>query len=288
MLINMKDMLSVAKNNKFAVPAFNISSNMLLKGVIEECEETNSPVIIEIHPNELNFVGDDFITAVIESAKNATIPVTVHLDHGANYSQCVRAIKDGFTSVMIDASSLSYNENVEITKKVVELAHSVNVSVEAELGTIGPTEEGGIACTDDIIYTNPNDVKDFVSKTNIDSLAIGIGTAHGLYPKDKRPKLRIDILEEIRKATDIPLVLHGGSDNPDSEIVQAIAVGIQKINISSDIKTAFYNKCREVLKNPDIREPNQIYPPCIAVMKKVVSYKLELFNTAGKASLYNK
>lgn len=286
MLINMKEMLSVAKENRFAVPAFNISSNMLLKGVIEKCEETNSPVIIEIHPNELNFVGDNFIAAVIESAKNATVPVTVHLDHGADYSQCVRAIKDGFSSVMIDASSKKYSENVEVTKKVVELAHSVNVSVEAELGTIGPTEEGGIACTDDIIYTNPKDVKDFVSRTNIDSLAIGIGTAHGLYPKNKKPKLRIDILEEIRKATDIPLVLHGGSDNPDSEIAQAIEVGIQKINISSDIKTAFYNKCRNILSNPDIREPNQIYPPCIEVMKDVVLHKLDLFKTTGKATLY--
>jgi fructose-bisphosphate aldolase class II len=287
MLINMKKMLTVAKDNHFAVPAFNISSNMLLQGVIETCEKFNSPVILEIHPNELNFVGDAFAKYVVEVAKtNSNIPITVHLDHGANFAQCVRAIQDGFTSVMIDASQKDFDENVALTSKVVDMAHCVDVSVEAELGTIGPTVEGGIACTDDIIYTRPEDVRLFAQKTGVDSLAIAIGTAHGLYPKNKQPKLRIDILREIRAITDIPLVLHGGSDNNDAEIAEAVRCGIQKINISSDIKSAFYDKCRIVLQDKILREPNKIYPPCIAEMEKVVEHKLRLFNDIDKAGCY--
>ncbi|WP_320128547.1 ketose-bisphosphate aldolase [uncultured Sphaerochaeta sp.] len=286
MLVNMKYLLEIAQKNHFAVPAFNTSSNMILKGVIEACEEKQAPVIIAIHPDELSFVKDSFIAAVREEAHNATVPVCIHLDHGGTYEQVVRAIRCGFTSVMIDASLSSFEDNINLTKKVIELAHAVNVSVEAELGTIGATGNGGEAGTDNIIYTNPNDVKLFIEATDIDTLAIAIGTAHGLYPKTKRPKLRLDLLKEIRGLTSIPLVLHGGSDNPDQEISEAVKLGISKINISSDIKSAFYKKCREVLQDPAIREPNAIYPPCIEAMKEVIYKKIDLFNDADKVKYY--
>ncbi|MBM7024221.1 ketose-bisphosphate aldolase [Treponema sp. Marseille-Q4523] len=286
MLMNMKEMLCVAQKEHFAVPAFNVSSSMILKGVMEACEEKHAPVIIAIHPDELSFVGDSFVAAVREEAHKASVPVCIHLDHGASFAQVIRAIACGFTSVMIDSSTTSFDDNIAITKKVVEAAHAVNVSVEAELGTIGATGNGGEAGTDNIIYTNPDDVVRFVEATNVDTLAIAIGTAHGLYPKTKKPKLRLDLLKEIVGKTSVPLVLHGGSDNPDEEIAEAVRLGVAKINISSDIKSAFYKKCREVLEDTTLREPNAIYPACIDAMKQVIYHKIELFNDGDKARYY--
>ena len=286
MLMNMKEMLCVAQKEHFAVPAFNVSSSMILKGVMEACEEKHAPVIIAIHPDELSFVGDSFVAAVREEAHKASVPVCIHLDHGASFAQVIRAIACGFTSVMIDSSTTSFDDNIAITKKVVEAAHAVSVSVEAELGTIGATGNGGEAGTDNIIYTNPDDVVRFVEATNVDTLAIAIGTAHGLYPKTKKPKLRLDVLKEIVGKTSVPLVLHGGSDNPDEEIAEAVRLGVAKINISSDIKSAFYKKCREVLEDTTLREPNAIYPACIDAMKQVIYHKIELFNDGDKARYY--
>jgi len=286
MLMNMKELLAVAHTNYFAVPAFNISSNMLLNGVIEASEEKSSPLILAIHPDELAFVRPSFVKAAIEEAIKATIPVCIHLDHGSSLGQIMEAIRCGFTSVMIDASLLPLEQNIAICKKVVELAHSVNVSVEGELGTIGTTGPEAEAGTEEIIYVNPDDVVTFVEATGVDTLAVAIGTAHGIYPKDKKPELKLNLLKEITSRVDIPLVLHGGSANPDHEIATAVKLGINKINISADIKDAFYRKCREVLSDPVLREPNSIYPPCIEAMKKVARYKIDLFNAAGKAALY--
>ena len=286
MLLNMKDLLAVAHANDFAVPAFNISSNMLLTGVMEASEEMQSPVILAIHPDELHFVHTSFVKMAVEEAIKASIPVCIHLDHGSSIAHVMEAIQCGFTSVMIDASSRPLEENIAICKQVVELAHPVNVSVEGELGTIGTTGPEAEAGADEIIYTNPDDVVIFVEATGVDTLAVAIGTSHGIYPKDRKPELKLDLLKEIRSRVDIPLVLHGGSANPDSEIAAAVRLGVNKINISSDIKDAFYQKCRQVLANPVVREPNSIYPPCIEAMKEVARYKIELFNAAGKAALY--
>lgn len=286
MLMNMKELLAVAHANHFAVPAFNISSNMLLTGVMEASEEKSSPVILAIHPAELAFVRPSFIKSAIEEAHKATVPVCIHLDHGSTLDQIMEAIQCGFTSVMMDASTLPLEQNIALCKKVVELAHPINVSVEGELGTIGTTGPEAEAGTDEIIYVNPNDVVTFVGATGVDTLAVAIGTAHGIYPKDKKPELKLDLLKEITSKVDIPLVLHGGSANPDEEIALAVKLGINKINISSDIKDAFYQKCREILADPVIREPNAIYPPCIEAMKKVAYHKIDLFDAAGKAALY--
>lgn len=286
MLVDMKTMLTPARENGFAVPAFNVSSSMLLRGAIEGAAEKKSPVIIAIHPDELSFVLNSFAAAVREEAHRTNVPVCLHLDHGATFAQVVNAIRAGFTSVMIDSSTSSFEDNIKLTRKVVEVAHAAGVSVEAELGTIGATGNGGEAGTEGIIYTNPADVKIFVEETGIDALAVAIGTAHGLYPKGKKPALRLDLITEIKKLVDIPLVLHGGSDNPDWEIREAIKLGISKVNISSDIKAAFYKKCREVLKDETLREPNAIYPPCIAAMKEVVYRKIELFGAEGAAKFY--
>jgi fructose-bisphosphate aldolase class II len=259
---------------------------MLLAGVIEASEEKRSPLIVAIHPDELRFVRPAFVKMVVEEAIQATVPVCIHLDHGGSLAQVMEAIRCGFTSVMIDASSLPLDDNIAICRTVVELAHPINVSVEGELGTIGTTDPEAEAGAEEIIFTNPDDVVTFVNATGVDTLAVAIGTSHGIYPKDRKPELKLDLLKEIRSRVDIPLVLHGGSANPDEEIAAAVRLGINKINISSDIKDAFYQKARVVLANPGLREPNSIYPPCIDAMKLVANHKIDLFNAAGKAALY--
>lgn len=287
MLMNMRDLLAVAHENHFAVPAFNISNNMLLRGVIEASEEAFSPVIFAIHPDELAFVGTSFIKAAIDEANKMSVPVCIHLDHGSSIKQIMGAIQAGFTSVMIDASMQPLEENIAISKKAVELAHSVDVSVEGELGTIGTTGADAEAGAEEIIYVDPDDVEKFVEATDVDTLAVAVGTAHGLYPKDKPPELRMDLLKEITARVDIPLVLHGGSGNPDEEIAKAVKLGINKINISSDIKSAFYKKAREFLADPDRYEPLTFYPACIDAMKVVAHHKIDLFDATGKAKLYH-
>lgn len=289
MLVTGKEILSIAKEKGFAVPAFNAGSGQLLNAVMEACEEAQSPVMIAIHPDELSFLTDSFVAQVTYLANHTKIPVCIHLDHGASFEQVIHAISIGFTSVMIDASHLSYEENVAISKKVVEAAHAAGVSVEAELGTIGDTGntvEGGVS---EIIYTDPKVAQDFITQTGVDSLAVAIGTAHGIYPKDVDPKLRLDILEEIEALTDIPLVLHGGSSNPDDEISKAVTMGVNKINISSDIKIVFANKLREVLNagNTEIREPNVLFPECMEETKKVALEKIYLFKSNDKVKFYS-
>ncbi len=286
MLMNMRDLLAVARMNRFAVPAYNISSSMLLRGVIEAAEEADAPVIVAIHPEELAFVGTAFVKMALEEAINTSVPVCIHLDHGSSLEQIVGAIRAGFTSVMIDASELPLEQNIAACRQVVKLAHTVDVSVEGELGTIGEVDEEAEAGTDEIIFINPDEVKQFVDATDVDTLAVAIGTSHGLYPKDMKPEIRLDLLREIGAKVDIPLVLHGGSGNPDAEVAQAVELSICKINISADMKNAFYQKCREVLQNPILREPNSIYPACIDAMKAVARQKFDLFKTTGKAELY--
>lgn len=286
MLLNMKDLLKVANEHYFAIPAFNVSDYSMFIGIMDTCEKTDSPVIIEIHPLELDFTGPDLTRAILYRAYRSKVPVCLHLDHCGDFGKFSYAIQNGFTSVMFDGSALPFEENIAGTKKVIELAHPADVSVEAELGTIGQVDEQGESGVPEVIYTRPEDAVRFVEQTGVDTLAIAIGTSHGLYPKNMVPKLRLDILQEIKKVVSIPLVLHGGSGNSDDEVAEAVRLGINKINISSDIKSAYYRKMREILKDEGLREPNIIQPSCIEAMQEVVKHKLELFQTVGKASLY--
>lgn len=288
MLINMKELLTVAKENKFAVGAFNVADSSFLRAVVEEAEASKSPAIIAIHPDEFEFLTDEFFAYARERVKNSSAPFVLHLDHGASLKQVVRAIRAGFTSVMIDGSLLPYEENVKKTKEVVNVAHTVNVSVEGELGTIGDTGttvEGGVS---EITYVDPDDVEDFVEKTGVDTLAVAVGTAHGIYPKDVKPELQLELIEDIVNRVDIPLVLHGGSSNPDEEVARAVKIGIQKVNISSDMKFAFYKKAREILSTTELWDPNAIYPDCIDAAQVVIRYKMDLFNSTNKAELYTR
>lgn len=287
MLMNMKDLLTVAQKNHFAVPAFNIGSDQLLKAVMKTVKELKSPVILEMSPDEFNFVGYAQIQAMLYEAAHTDVPVCIHLDHGDSYETVVRAIQAGMTSVMIDASKLPYEENVAITKKVIETAHIANVSVESELGTIGTTGNSIEGGTEGVIYTVPEEAKQFIEDTGIDTFACAIGTAHGIYPKDMKPKLRIDILKDITDQVSVPLVLHGGSSNKDEEIAEAVKNGICKINISSDIKVAFYEQARKTLnENPGYREPLEIYPAAMEACGKVCADKIRLFNSQDKVKCY--
>ncbi|MBC1624780.1 ketose-bisphosphate aldolase [Listeria welshimeri] len=286
MLVNMKQLLEVAKENKFAVGAFNVADSNFLRVVVEEAEKNNAPAIIAVHPTELDFTKDDFFQYVLARIKNSPVPFVLHLDHGDNMGDVMRAVRCGFSSVMIDGSLLPFEENIRVTKEVVEVCHKLGVSVEGELGTIGKTGnsiEGGVS---EIIYTKPEEAEEYISRTGVDTLAVAIGTAHGIYPKDKEPKLRLDILKEIKELVNIPLVLHGGSANPDAEIAAAVEIGIQKVNISSDYKYAFYKKCREILSTTELWDANAIYPECINAAKEVVKYKMELFQSINQVEKY--
>lgn len=288
MLITMKEMLKVAQENKFAVPAFNAGTGLLLSAMMESAEEKQAPVIMAIHPDELSFLKDSFVASVVYEANHSKVPVVLHLDHGATYEQIIHAIQLGFTSVMIDGSHLSFEENIALTKKVVEVAHSVNVSVEGELGTIGTTGDSIEGGSTEIIYTDPKAAKEFVERTGVDSLAIAIGTAHGIYPKGFTPELKLDVLEEIREIVSIPLVLHGGSSNPDAEIAKSVKLGISKINISSDIKIAFMEAVKKYLdENGMEREPNVIYPSCIRAARDTIEDKMTLFNDIDKIKYFS-
>ncbi|MFB4353308.1 ketose-bisphosphate aldolase [Microbacterium sp. LS_15] len=287
MLYTGKSILDVANAHDFAIPAFNISDWAMFTGVMDISEEKAAPVIIAIHPDEVSHITTDLIPAMHSRAHRSSVPVAIHWDHGGSYEQIIRAIHAGFTSVMIDASLEPFDRNVAITRKVAEAAHAAGIQVEGELGTIGANDSYGESGAAEIIYTNPDDAVRFVEETGVDSLAIAIGTSHGLYPSDKNPELRHDLLEQIKAAVKIPLVLHGGSSNPDAELRRAVELGVNKINISSDIKVSYHDRMREVLgTDRRLREPNAIQPEALKAMKATAAEKIELFGADGKASLY--
>lgn len=286
MLINMTELLSVAERFDFAVPAFNIGTGQLLKAVMDTCEALNAPVILAIHPEELKFQGDAFAAQCLYAAHHSRVPCVIHMDHGDKIEDMLKAIRLGFTSVMIDASHLPFEQNVAITKQVVALAHPLNISVEAELGTIGSTEGDMEKASGEIIYTDPGMAAEFVRLTDCDCLAIAIGTAHGIYPKGFVPELKLDLLSEIKGQVSVPLVLHGGSSNSDAEIAESIRRGVRKINISSDVKDAYYQELRLTLRDLVVREPFALYPASMQAAKRIIKEKIELFNAQDKIKHY--
>ncbi len=286
MLLTGTELLDVANKHNFAVPAFNVSDYAMLNGLFEISEEKKAPLLIAIHPDELAHIGTDLMRAISARAERSSVPVAIHFDHGASYDQIIWAIRSGFTSVMIDGSMLPFAENIALTKRAVQAAHAVGISVEGELGTIGKTDSEAEDGAATIVYTDPDDAVNFIAETDVDSLAIAIGTCHGIYPSWMKPELKLDLLEQIKAKVNLPLVLHGGSNNPDTEIGQSVKLGVNKINISSDIKVAYHDKMREVLADTNLREPNSIQPPCIAAMKVTAAHKIDLFDAAGKAELY--
>lgn len=270
MLVNTKEMLQKAHKEGYAVGAFNISDMESLQGIIKASNELKSPVILQTSKSAIEYMGIDYIYKMVEAAvKNSDIEIALHLDHGANFEICKKAIDNGWTSVMIDASSLPFDENVKLTKQVVEYAHPRGVTVEAELGTLAGVEDEVNVSSDDAIYTHPEDAKRFVELTGVDSLAIAIGTSHGAYKFKGEAKLRMDILKEVRKLLpDTPIVLHGASSviqelvqtinkyggelpdakgMPDEMLKEAAIKGVSKINVDTDLRLAMTSEVRKFL-----------------------------------------
>lgn len=283
MLKTGKELLLDAQKNKYAVGAFNVNNMEVVQAIIQAAEETNSPVILQASQGGLKYAGVEYIAALGKLAgTNARVPVALHLDHGTDFDQVMQCIRHGFTSVMIDGSRFPLEENIAFTKKVVEIAHSVGVTVEAELGKIGGTEDHITVDEKDATFTNPEEARIFVEETGVDYLAIAVGTAHGVYKGE--PKLDYDRIEKIRDIVDIPLVLHGSSGVPYESLEKAISLGICKINIDTDIRASFAKAVKEHLaNNPNEIDPRKILGPATLAMKEVIKEKMGVFGSVNRA-----
>lgn len=306
MLVTNKEILSSAMAKGYAVGAFNISNLESLLAVVEAAVEERSPVIVAVTPSSIKYAGLEYLVGMVKTAaESAKVPMSLHLDHGKDVETVLNCIDAGFTSVMIDGSRLSFEENVSLTKRVVDLAHSKDVSVEGELGRLMGMEEWTVE-EKEAILTDPDAAKEFVEQTGVDALAVAIGTSHGAYKFKAEPKLDSERLRAIRRKVNVPLVLHGASSVPswiikkaikygaelsgakgipDEHIVNAISLGISKINIDTDLRLAFTGTIREVLAtSPKNFDPRKILGPAKEAMKEVVKGKMRLFGSSGKAS----
>ncbi len=282
MLVNSKDMLLDAKKNKYAVPHFNINNLEWTRFILEECQRLNTPVILGVSEGALKYMGGaKTIVGMVKGLIDElfiTIPVCLHIDHGQTFETCKRAIDAGFTSVMIDGSKYSLDENIKETQKVVEYAHARNVTVEAELGLIGG-EEDGVA--NKLAFTNLKDCQYFLERVDVDSLAPALGSVHGLYKGE--PNLDYETMKEINDNIAVPLVLHGGSGLDNEKITKAIACGISKININTDLQIAWSNAVREFLDNDkQVYDPRKVIKSGEQAMKKVIEEKVNIFSNKNR------
>ena len=278
MLVNGNKILNDAKVGKYAVPQFNINNLEWTKNILEECQNQNVAVILGVSEGAAKYMGGfKVVSAMVKALMeelNITIPVCLHLDHGTSFESCKKAIDAGFTSVMIDASKHELEENIRITKEVVEYAHQFDVTVEAEVGHIGGTE-------DNITNTSTNatleDCLALVNGTNIDSLAPALGSVHGLYKGE--PNLDFDTMSLINESLSIPLVLHGGTGIPDYDIKKAISCGISKININTELQIAWHESVKKfVFENPNVYDPRKVIGSGKDSMKNAIKDKIVMFN----------
>lgn len=285
MLVSGKKILQHAHENGYAVGAFNVNNMEQVQAIVEAAEETKSPVIIQASQGGLKYAGVEFIAGMAKiAAEKVSVPVAIHLDHGTDFTQIMKCLRNGFTSVMIDASHYELEENIRKTQQIVEMAHAVGVSVEAELGKIGGTEDDISVDEKDATFTNPDEAVRFVNETGVDYLAIAVGTAHGPYKGE--PKLDFDRIKTIKERLNSPLVLHGSSGVPEDSIKKAVSLGINKINIDTDIRMAFNTAVREFINaNPDAYDPRKILGPGREAMKKVIAEKMNMFGSVGKSWL---
>ncbi len=297
--------MSAAADGGYAVGAFNINHLETLLAVVEAVEEENSPAIVAVTPSAIKYAGLGYLVAMVKvAAEKVSQPVSLHLDHGKDVGVVADCLEAGFTSVMIDASHLSFEENLAASKEVVELAIKTGASVEAELGRLAGVEESSVD-EKDAVLTDPASAKKFVERSGVDALAVAIGTSHGAYKFKGEPKLDFDRLRAIRKETDALLVLHGASSVPgwiiekatkygaelagakgipEEHIRRATSLGISKVNIDTDLRLAFTGAVREVLAtSPSLFDPRKIVGPAKDAMKRVVKGKMRLFGSSGKA-----
>lgn len=281
-LVTTKQIMLDAQAGNYAIGAFNVENMEMVQAVVAAAEELQSPVIMQTTPSTVKYADLAYFYANAKvAAEKASVPVVIHLDHGCSFELAMRALRTGYTSIMIDGSHNSFEENIAVTKAVVDACHPSNVPVEAELGKVGGKEddldggEGGG-------YTVPSEAVEFVEKTGIDSLAVAIGTAHGVYKGT--PKLDVERLSEIREVVSIPLVLHGTSGVPDDAVKECIKRGICKVNYATDLRIAFSKGVTEVLReNPDTIDPKKYNARGRQYVKAYVMDKMKVCGSVGKA-----
>ncbi|MCM3569864.1 class II fructose-bisphosphate aldolase [Neobacillus mesonae] len=283
-LTSMKEMLNKALAEGYAVGQFNINNLEWAQAILAAGEEEKSPVILGVSEGAARHMGGftvvtSMVKALIEEM-NIIVPVAIHLDHGSSFVKCKAAIDAGFTSVMIDASHYSFEENVKITRQVVQYAHEYGVSVEAELGTVGGQEDDVIA--DGVIYADPNECRELVKLTGVDCLAPALGSVHGPYKGE--PNLGFKEMEDICKTIELPLVLHGGTGIPIDQIKKSISLGTAKINVNTENQIAFTRVVREVLgTDSDVYDPRKFIGPGREAIKETVIGKIREFGSSNKA-----
>ena len=309
-LVTTKEMFEKAYNGGYAIGAFNVNNMEIVQGITEAAAELKAPLILQVSKGARAYANHTYLMKLVEAAVIETgLPIALHLDHGDSFDICKSCIDGGFTSVMIDASSKPFEENIELTKKVVEYAHDHGVVVEAELGTLAGIEDEVKVSAEDSSYTRPEDVQEFVERTDCDSLAIAIGTSHGAYKfkPGTDPKLRFDILEDVAKRLpNFPIVLHGASSVPqefvriinenggnmpgaigvpEDQLRKAASMAVCKINIDSDLRLAMTASIRQYLnEHPDHFDPRQYLKPARAAIKDMVAHKiLDVLGCDGKA-----
>lgn len=282
-LVSLAELLEKADRGVYAIGAFNCNNMEIVQSIVMAAEEEKAPVIVQASQGAIRYAGLGFIiTLVRQAAESTSVPVVLHLDHGTSFDQVMECIRFGFTSVMYDGSHLPLEENIAQTKKVVDIARVFGVSVEAELGRIGGTEDDISVSDAEAFFTDPDQAEKFVAETGVDALAVAVGTAHGQYRGE--PKLDFERLAEISRRVPCPLVLHGSSGVPDESIVKSIERGVRKINIDTNIREAFVGAMRQALQeNPAEIDPRKILGPARKAASHVIAEKIRLFGSSGRA-----
>ncbi|MDA0147930.1 MULTISPECIES: tagatose bisphosphate family class II aldolase [Vibrio] len=282
-LISSREMLKRAQLGGYAVPAFNIHNLETVQVIVETASEMGSPVILAGTPGTYDYAGTDYLISICkEAAHKHSMPLVLHLDHHEDLQDIRTKVEHGIRSVMIDGSHHAFDQNIEIVRSVVQHCNRYDASVEAELGRLGGQEDDLIVDSADAFMTDPASAAEFVRRTGIDSLAVAIGTAHGMYKSE--PKLDFDRLEKIRSLVDIPLVLHGASGVPDEMVKRSIDLGVCKVNIATELKIAFSDAVKQHFsENPGANDPRKYITPGKAAMKQVVIDKIRMCGSEGKA-----
>lgn len=280
-LVTLREVLREADTGGYAVGAFNCNNMEIVQAIIGAAQAEATPVIIQASQGAIKYAGVEYITALVKlAAAKVSIPVVLHLDHGTDFEQVMQCLRAGFTSVMIDGSKYPLEENIALTRRVVEIAHPMGVSVEGELGRIGGTEDHISVAEHEAAMTIPEEARRFAAETGIDALAIAIGTSHGLYKG--KPKLDFERLEKIARMVPVPIVLHGSSGVPADDIRRAVKLGVRKINIDTDIRVAFVDTMRRVLAaDQDEIDPRKVLGPARETATIVIREKIRLFRGIG-------
>lgn len=282
MLVTTKEMLLDAQKNHYAVGAFNVENLEFVMAVLAAAEETKSPVIMQTTSGTIKKTGLDYFYGMVKAAaERASVPVALHLDHGDGYDRCMKALRTGYTSVMIDGSHESFEDNIALTKSVADAGACMGVPVEAELGKVGGKEDD-VEVEGESPYTDPVEAKEFVERTGCTSLAIGVGTAHGVYTEE--PHIDQDVVKAIRAAVDVPLVLHGTSGVPDEQVAEAVKNGICKVNYATELRQAYTKGYMAYMaENPNNFDPKNPGQAGMAEITKIVKIRMENLGSCGRA-----